>query len=259
MKTSLSTIAISELSKSIDARLAAQLLEQAKEIEEAFSLKKWKYSQLDGGRFCEVASRIIYAADSANTNLTKTVDDCIRYVENDQAQHHHNDRQALIHISKIIKAAYKLRSQRGAVHVTPKYTADELDARFILECCRWILADILRLFAGTSKNEIVQLIQELAVWPVPLVREYEGKILLQDTTFTTEEEVLAILYYGPGEGLTLPEIIKSTPKDQSGVRRYVRAMLGAKKRNLIAVGDKFRITYLGIQRIEKVVQVKVES
>lgn len=247
---------ITELEASVDPILAHALIEQAEELEREFALKHWKYSQLDGGRLCEIASRIIFAADSGTVNLTKSVESCIRYIEDDGSVHNYPDRQALQHINKVIKAAYKLRSQRGAVHFTPKYSADESDSRFILECCRWIIADILRLFTNTSKTEVQVLFQDLSRYPVALVSNYEDRQLLQHVGFTTAEEVLAILYFGPSGGMSMKLIISLIPKDQSGVRRAIAQLLAANKRQIIEIGGTYRLTSLGIREVEKVINLK---
>lgn len=88
--------------------------------------------------FAEVAARIIYAADSGNTSLTKSVDDCLRYIDNTQVPHGFPEPQAAIHFAKVIRSIYKLRSQRGAAHVSPTYSANEIDSRLIVESARWI-------------------------------------------------------------------------------------------------------------------------
>jgi hypothetical protein len=122
------------LAAAVDPQLAEQLIDEAVSLEEAFLLRKWKYSELDGGRFTEVAARLVYSIDSSNLSRTRSFDDCAKYVENDQVQHAFPERQAAIHIMKVLRAIYKLRSQRGAVHVSPTYTANEIDSRLIVEC-----------------------------------------------------------------------------------------------------------------------------
>src|SRR5690242_13848928 len=104
------------LAASIDSRLASQLVEESISLEKSFILKNWKYSELDGGRFAEVAARIVYSIDSGNLSLTKSVDDCLRYIDNQQVAHNFPEKYAAIHLAKVIRAVYKLRSQRGAVH-----------------------------------------------------------------------------------------------------------------------------------------------
>lgn len=245
-----------ELSQAVDSVLASALIEQSEEIEREFALKRWKYSQLDGGQLCEIAARILYAADSGTVNRTKSVESCIKYIEDDTVRHLHPDRQALQHVCKVLKAAYKLRSQRGAIHFTPKYTADESDSRFILECCRWIVTDVLRLFTNTSKSEVLQMFQELSRYPVPLVRSYEDRKLLQHIDFTASEEILTVLYFSDSTGLPLKEIISSVLKDQSGVRKALSALTRSDKRQLIEVNGKYRLTDLGIRAVEQVISNK---
>ncbi|HYH74862.1 MAG TPA: hypothetical protein VD735_02775, partial [Candidatus Saccharimonadales bacterium] len=59
---------VNELAKAIDQTLAQQLVAEAIANEEAFKLRKWGSAELNGGRFAEVAARIIYSVDSGNVN-----------------------------------------------------------------------------------------------------------------------------------------------------------------------------------------------
>lgn len=229
--------------------LAEKMLEEATALEEAFLQRKWKYSELDGGRFAEVSARIVYSADSANLSLNKGVDDCLKYVDNQQVQHYFPEPQAAIHLSKVIRSVYKLRSQRGAVHVSPTYTANELDSRLIVESARWILAEILRIFAKADRDEVVAVMRDLARFPQPLVRAYEGVPILQHVSFTTEQEVLAHLFFSR-DGYTVAELVKIIPKDATGVRRAVNKLVSGSVRQVVSRSGRLVITDLGVARIE---------
>lgn len=233
----------------VDSKLADQLIEEAVALEDTFIRRRWKYSELDGGRFAEVAARIIYAADSGNLSRSKGVDDCLRYVDNQQVSHRFPEAQAAIHLSKVLRAIYKLRSQRGAVHVSPTYTANELDSRLIVECARWVLAEILRIFAKASRDEIASVIANLARFPQPLIRMYDGEPLLQNISFTAEEEVLAHLLFAEA-GMTQVELVSVIPKDASGVRRAIKKLVAASSRQIVGRGQRYLITDLGVARIE---------
>lgn len=233
----------------VDPQLANQLIHEAVSLEEAFLLRKWKYSELDGGRFAEVAARIVYSVDSGNLSRTKSVDDCLKYVDNDQVVHSFPERQGAIHLAKVLRAIYKLRSQRGAVHVSPTYMANEIDARLIVECVRWVLADLLRVFVITDREQVAVTIRALARFPQPIIRRYDDIPLLQSVAFTTEEEVLAHLLYD--DGMTTSRLIAVIPKDASGVRRAIKALSAAKSRQLVERGGRWFITDLGIKRIEE--------
>lgn len=237
------------LAAEVDGKLASQLVEEAASLEEAFMLRKWKYTELDGGRFAEVAARIVYAADSGNVNRTKSVDDCLKYIENPQVVHQFPEPQAATHLARVIRAIYKLRSQRGAVHVSPTYTANEIDSRLIVEAARWVLADILRILIKTNRDEIAAIIRALARFPQPLVRVYDGVPLLQSVSFTAEEEVLAHLLNAE-DGLTVSDLTAAIPKDSSGVRRAVKKLAGAPMRQVTIRSGRCIITDLGVSRIE---------
>jgi hypothetical protein len=237
------------LAKVVDAQLAAQLVQEAMSLEEAFLLKRWKYTELDGGRFAEVAARIVYAADSGNVSLTKGVDDCFKYVDNNQVQHDFPEKQAAGHFARVIRSIYKLRSQRGAVHVSPTNTANEIDSRLIVESARWVLAEIMRIFVQSNREQVAEAIRNLARFPQPLIRTYGEVPLLQSISFSTEEEVLAHLLYAE-DGRLIRDLISAIPKDQSSVRRAVKKLAAAQCRQTILRGERWFITDLGIGRIE---------
>jgi hypothetical protein len=218
-------------------------------IEEAFLLRRWRYTELDGGRFAEVAARIVYSVDSGNLSRTKGVDDCLKYIANDQVAHHFPERQASIHLAKVIGAVYKLRSQRGAVHVSPTYTANEIDSRLIIEAARWLLAELLRIFVTTDREQVAATIRRLARFPQPIIRRYQDLPLLQSVTFTTEEEVLAHLL-NSDDGMTTPALITVIPKAASGVRQALKVMAAPRCRQVVQRSGKWLITDLGLARIE---------
>jgi hypothetical protein len=238
------------LAKAVNPQLAEQLVNEFVAFEEAFLLKRWKYSELDGGRFTEVAARIIYVVDSSNVSRTKPVDDCFRYIDNEQVPHAYPERQGAIHLVKVLRAIYKLRSQRGAVHVSPTYTANEIDSRLILESVRWVLADLLRVFVTTDREMVANIVRDLARFPHPLIRNIEDEPLLQSVTFTTEEEVLAHLLHA-GNGLATATLVKFIPKSASGVRAALSNLSTAKSRQIANRSSKWFITDLGIKRIEE--------
>lgn len=246
----------SVLSQKIDTKLSEQIMQEFVALEESFLLKRWKYTELDGGRFCEVSARIIYAIDSGITNLAKKVDDCLKYIENEQVKHNFPERPSAVHLSRVIRSTYKLRSQRGAVHVSPVYQADEMDSRLVIANCRWILAEILRLFWNSKKEEVSSLIEELVEFPIPIIRQYNNQLLVQHTGLTTEDEILVIGLFYKDSILKMENFIKSIPKDKSGIRRAIKKIAGPKYRQMIKVDDTWKITDLGIKRIENVLANK---
>jgi hypothetical protein len=196
-----------------------------------------------------VAARIIYGVDSGKFNLSKGVDECLAYIDNAQVPHAFPDRKSANQSALILRSIYKLRSQRGAVHVSPSYTANEIDSRFVVEGVRWVLAELLRVFVTTDQVALVSAIEELSRFPHPMIRSYGGQPLVQAVHLTTEEEVLVHLL-NDRDGMSQVDLVRVIPKDASGVRRAIKNLAQSKIRQIIAVGDVWQITDLGIARIE---------
>src|SRR5947209_5968518 len=128
---------VSQLAPPLDSQLAQQLVDEFVSQEKRFIQRDWEPSQLDGGQFCEVLARILYHQDSGNLNVTKSVDECMGYVENAQVPHQLQPRQTALHLTKVIRTVYKFRSARGAVHISPTYKANHMDSKLVLEGVRW--------------------------------------------------------------------------------------------------------------------------
>ncbi len=238
-----------ELSNSIDSDLASQLIAEHTAIEEAFSLRRWGYAELNGGRFAEVAARILYAVDSGNLSLTKSVDDCLKYIENNQVPNAFPEPTASRHLTKVIRSIYKLRSQRGAVHVSHAYTANELDSRLVVESVRWVLAELVRIFVTTDISLVEQTVRRLARFQHPIIRLYNDRPFVQATNLSTEEEVLVQLMFG-GTMLSTPELVRLVHRDPSGIRRSIKKLAGPRIREITGTEAGWHITDPGILRAE---------
>jgi hypothetical protein len=141
----------------------------------------------------------------------------------------------------VISVAYKLRTQGGAVHVSPNYTANEIDSRLIVECVRWIPASLLRIFVHSNSEEIAAIVRSLARFPQSIIRQYDAVPMLQSVMFTTEEEILAHLL-NAGEDILIAVI----PKSVSGVRSAVKSLFSARSRQVVQRAGRWLITDLGL-------------
>jgi hypothetical protein len=56
----------------------------------------------------------------------------------------------------------------------------------IIEAVRWLLADLLRIFVTTDREQVAATIRSLARFPQPIIRQYGELPLLQSVSFTTE-------------------------------------------------------------------------
>jgi hypothetical protein len=150
----------------------------------------------------------LYHADSANLNQGKEFDDCLKFIENESNLHKVQPRRDALHLAKVMRTAYKFRSQRGAVHISPTYNANHLDSKFLIECVRWLMNEFLRIFWQGDRELVAKAIRELLQFDVPCIDTFEGALLVQRTDLSPEEEVLVLLHYAGETGFTRAELGK---------------------------------------------------
>jgi len=236
----------------LDSKLTEQLLDEFESLEKRYVLRDWGPATLDGGQFAEAAARILYHQDSGNPNRKRPVSRCLEYIEDptNNNTYYVTDLKPILHLCKVIRTIYKFRSDRGAVHIDPDYTANHIDAKLVLENSRWVLAEILRLFWKNDPKEVAAAIRQLVQFEIPVIGEYEGRLIIQRTDCTTEEEILILLHHAGESGLSRKEINNHIPKDNSGIRRELEKLSSNRRREVIILSnDNYRLTDIGIRRV----------
>jgi len=217
---------VQKVSPPLDGELVALLFSEFVDMERNFVLGNWGPTTLDGGQFCEIAAQIIYHIDSGNLNRRKALDSCMKYVEDGDNTNTHffPDKQASRHLCRAIRTVYKFRSQRGAIHIDPEYTANEMDSTLVVGLSRWIISEILRIFCSEDRNEIAEAIREITCYKVPSVLVMDGNHLVLRTDCTVAEEILLLLHNVGGAGMTRQMIGKSVPKALAAVSKAIKKL-----------------------------------
>lgn len=241
---------LKELVVRLDYELTDQLLSEYISQEKRYVLRDWEPATLDGGQFVEAAARIVYHMDSGNLNRRKKVDDCLAYAEDPTAQNTHGfpDRKSANHICKVLRTMYKFRSDRGAVHIDPVYTANQLDSRLVIENSRWVLSELLRLFWSGDRREVAKAIREILQYQIPAIGRYGDQIIVQRTDCTADEEILLLLHESGEGGLTREELGRHVRKTAGRVTQAIQSL--EEKREIVRTGDgSHRLTDLGARRV----------
>lgn len=245
-------ILIKQISPPLDKDLTVQLLDEFISLDKRYVLRDWGPATLDGGQFAEAASRLIYHRDSGNLNRRKAVNKCLEYIEDYKGQNNHNfpERKSALHLCKVIRTIYKFRSDRGAVHIDPDYTANHVDSKLVLENTRWVLSEMLRIFWTGDRAKVANTIRYLVEYDIPAIASFDGDLFLQRTDCSTEEEILILLHQCGEEGLSRKELGAFVQKDSSGVTKALKSMTSNKCREVILLKNKqYRLTDLGIRRV----------
>jgi hypothetical protein len=246
------SIVISDISPPLDKTLATQLLDEYISQEKRFILGDWEPATLDGGQFAEAAARILYHHDSGILDKRKGVNECLQYVEDFQNKNKHNfpDRKSAVHLCKALRAIYKFRSDRGAVHIDPDYNANHLDSKYLLESCRWVLSELLRLFWKGDRKEVSSIIKQILKYEIPSIRTFDDNLLVQRTDCSTEEEILILLYYSRDVGLSRTQLGQFVQKAPSAITNAIKFLASSKMRQIYKLKNgNFCLTDIGARRV----------
>jgi len=244
----------------LNDQLAEGLIKEFISQEQRYVLGDWEPATLDGGQFAEIASRIIYHMDSRNLNLRKSVDRCLKYVENEKNSNSHSfpKRRTALHLCKVIRTIYKFRSQRGAVHIDPEYMANELDSTLIISNVRWVMAELLRVFWKGDKREVGRIVKEILRFDIPAVLSMDDRQLVMRTDCTVEEEIIILLHNAGETGMSREELGKAIPKAASTITNGLVRLGPAERREVVKKDDgKFILTPLGAKRIREELSEKL--
>jgi hypothetical protein len=244
----------SHLVPPLDSQLVEQLVGEFRSLEKRFILGDWEPAELDGGQFAEVLSRILYHVDSGNLDRSRAVDHCLMYVEDFNSRNVHlvTPRHDALHMARVLRTVYKFRNQRGAVHVSPNYKANHMDARLMLECVRWCFGELLRQFWQGSKEDVARVIREILQFDVPCVGRYGESLLVQRIDLTAEEEVLILLHYSGESGMSRSELGRAAKCSAAGVSNTLKKLTSPQCRQIVELETgNYRLTDLGEKRLRE--------
>lgn len=242
---------VAKLAPPLDTFLVTQLVDEFISLERRYILRDWEPAELDGGQFAEILSRILYHQDSGNLDLGRDFGDCCRYIGNDQVPHAVNRDDAKM-VFMVITVIHKFRSKRGAVHISPTYKANHMDARYMIEAVRWAMNETLRIFWTGDREVVAKSIREILRFDLPAVGRFENVLLVQRTDLKPEEEVLILLHYAGEQGFTRKALGQHSRCSPPSVTRAIDALEPPRKREVVQLGDgRFVLTDLGQKRIRE--------
>lgn len=239
---------INKVCPPLDPTLTKQLIDEYNSLESRFVLRDWEPATLDGGQFAEAASRILYHKDSGTLNHSKGVGSCLDYVEDENNSNRHNypDRKSALHTAKVIRTIYKFRSDRGAIHINPSYSANHLDATLIISNTKWVLSEFLRVFLTSDRNLVESIIRDILEFNLPVIGDYDGQLLVQRTDCNADEEILILLHYAGQNGFNRKQLGQFVQKAASAITTSIKKLEAPKELKIKKLTNgNYRLTDIG--------------
>jgi hypothetical protein len=176
-----------------------ELLKAFNNIVKNFREKRWEPSELNGGKFCEVVYSMLegYISGKYQSRPQKPsnmVDACRKLEQADQNKF---CRSVRIQIPRMLIALYEIRNNRGVGHVGEDVDPNHMDALAVLNMCKWILADLIRIFHKTDTSTATQMVEKLIDRTISAVWRIEGKRRVLNPKLKYEDQMLLILCDSP--------------------------------------------------------------
>src|ERR1039457_4982860 len=159
----------SQLSSRLPARLVAELLDGHGEAKRNFYLGGLRLSEVEGGRFCEAAFRLLeHIAFGKSTPLDRQVntETLIKTLANLPSGS--VAESIRIHIPRALRLVYDIRNKRDAAHLADGINPNVQDATLVVGVIDWVLAEFLRLYHSVSADQAHRLVTDIVSRAVPI-------------------------------------------------------------------------------------------
>lgn len=241
---------IIELSTIVDPALARSAVESYVEMQQRYLVGDWQPAELDGGRLCEAVARCIHQLDTGSVTHSKLPGKiCERLEDETPGVAHKLNVKDRHHIAKALSVVYKFRSDRGAVHISPLYTANEMDSVLVLHVGKWIFSEFLRLAWNKDRQVIADAIARIVRLEHSLIHELDGKPLVLVKGISAPYEVLLLLNHATGNRLTRAQLREqATRQKPNNVNVAVTRLIKDKAIRDVG-GDEVALTPIGQKKI----------
>ncbi|MDF0494403.1 hypothetical protein [Bradyrhizobium yuanmingense] len=247
---------LDQIKKSLKARVDAQLVEELlaayQEAKHNYFLGGLRLSAVEGGRFCEAAMRMLQQiATGAFTPLSQSIDSERLFQQlKDTPRGAHPD-SIRLNIPRVLRVVYDIRNGRDTAHLADGIDPNLQDATLVISNIDWALAEFVRLYHDVNADEAQRIVDGLVARAAPAVQDFNGFLKVLKPGLQASPYVLLLLYECGTRGALFDEL-------HAWVRQPMRSNLRATLRRLADDkafvhddGDRFYITKLGIEEVEK--------
>lgn len=245
------SIVQAQLASALPAKLVDELLEAHAEAKRNLYLGGLRLSEVEGGRFCEAAFRLLQQiAQGTFTPLGTQLntEQLIQQLSNLPTGSHPD--AIRLHIPRALRLVYDIRNKRDAAHLADGIDPNLQDATLVTSVVDWVLAEFIRLYHNVSANDAQQLVNQIVTRAVPIVQDFNGFLKLLNPKLEAGDHCLVLLYQRGEHGATLDELLHwARPKMRSNLKTTLKRL--AEQKDLIHFdGSRCFITRLGQQQVE---------
>jgi hypothetical protein len=242
----------SELASKLDPRLIHELLEAHAEAKRNFYLDHLRPAEVEGGRFCEAAFRILELVTKGSfTPLNKSLTNSEKIISDlaslDSSRFNDSIR---LHIPRSLRLVYDVRNKRDAAHLADGIDPNLQDANLVVGVLDWVLAEFIRLYHRVSADQASAIVASIVKRVAPVVQDFEGFLKVLNPGLGASDHSLVVLYQRGDQGATLEELKAWVrPSMRPNLQRTLNILV-EKKDYVHFANKRYRITRRGEQYVE---------
>ena len=241
-----------QLSTGIPAKLVDELLDAHAEAKRNFYLGGLRLSEVEGGRFCEAAFRILeHVVGGSHTPLGTPLatEKLIEKLGNfPKAAFSDSIR---LHIPRALRMVYDIRNKRDAAHLADGIDPNLQDATLVVSALDWVLAELIRLYHKVTPNQASAMVEAVVARSAPTIQDFDGFLKVLDPSLAAGDYVLLLLYQRGAQGAELRDLAAWV---RPSMRPNLRRTLGRLVDDLAFAhhtGERYLITRRGKQEVER--------
>jgi hypothetical protein len=185
---------VAALSPPLHKEIVTNMLDSYLEIKQQFFLRKFRPSELDGGRFAESVLRLIEQQDTGTftpfgQNLSS--ENIINRASSNMGLHD----SLRLFIPRQARIMLDVRNRRDVAHVGGDVSPNYADSVFICHVADWVLTEIVRIFYNCPSDEARKIVSTINEVKVPIVADVNGFLRVQNSMLDASQKALVILYH----------------------------------------------------------------
>jgi hypothetical protein len=231
--------------------LVDALLNAYVEVVTNYRIEKWKPSELDAGHFVEVSRRIIETElFGSSKSLSESLGSFNQQVLN-RYESASGDESYRILMPRVLFSIYCVRNKRGVGHIS-SISPNKLDATFILNSVKWVLAELVRLSGESNPDEAYEVANFILERDVDLIWDDGESFMILDKKLKADQKVLLSLY--KKDRVALEDLQTLVEYKNKTNFRKVCEKLRSEKLIDITSDQICKLSPLGIQSAETIIQ-----
>jgi hypothetical protein len=239
-----------ELGSHLDPKLVNELLDGHGEVKRNYYLGGLRLAEVEGGRFCEAAFRLLeQAAGFTVMKLGKQLDTekLILRLQNLPSTNRDSIR---LHIPRALRLVYDIRNKRDAAHLADGIDPNMQDATLVVSVVDWILAEFIRLYHNVAADEASEIVQTIVARSAPIIQDFNGFLKVLNPKLNAGDWCLVLLYQCGAGGASFEQISEWVrPEMRLNLKRTLSRLVHDKA-FIHEAGETFLITLLGQKEVE---------